>query len=79
VFRPVRTGLHILETVRQRSGDHFQWTEGPHGFFVDLLLGSPIPRQALDAGVSAADIIAEWTDDERNFEQRRQPFLLYPS
>lgn len=78
-FRPVRTGLHLLETVRQHSGDHFSWTEGPHGFFGDLLLGNSVPRQALDAGVSAADIIAEWTEDERSFEQRRQPFLLYPS
>lgn len=77
-FRPVTTGVHLLATVREHSGERFQWIEGPQGFFADLLLGTSITRIALDTGTAANEIVAGWHDDELAWSERRQPFLLYP-
>jgi uncharacterized protein YbbC (DUF1343 family) len=77
VFRPVATGVHVLEWMRRQSGDDFRWVEGAQGFFVDLLLGGSVPRLKLDTGGTATGIIAEWAEDERAFRERRKPFLLY--
>jgi len=43
----------------------------------DLVNGSDHPRQSLQAGKTAAEIVASWKPDEEAFRLRRQKYLLY--
>lgn len=64
-FRPVRTGLAVLATMREMSGTRFAWRTETYEFVsdrpaIDLLFGSDRERLALDAGVPWREIAAEW-------------------
>jgi len=79
-LRPVETGVHLLATIKRLYPGDFRWLptswEGqpPH---VDLLAGTDRLRQALDAGVPVADIIAEWQPGLAAFLPEREAALLY--
>ncbi len=76
--QPVALGVHLLHAVRALDPAAFTWRGGEEGgHFVDLLLGSDRPRQALDAGADADDVLAGWEEDAAAFAARRQPILLY--
>lgn len=78
VVRPAAFGLHLLAVVRQLAPDQFSWIRGENGTpFIDLLLGSADPRQALDGGTNAEQLIDQWKAAHQEFTARRQPFLLY--
>ena len=47
--------------------------------FFDKLAGSDSLRLALESGLSAAEIEAEWRTAISEFKQQRQPYLLYPN
>ena len=84
VFQPVRTSLMMLAVMRELSGAHFKWRTETYEFVsdpiaIDLLFGSDRERLALEAGVPWRDIAAAWVAEEREFEQRREPFLIYPA
>ncbi|MGH2353958.1 MAG: exo-beta-N-acetylmuramidase NamZ family protein [Chloroflexota bacterium] len=80
VFRPVATGIHVIETARRLWPSEFGWRlpapgaarSVPH---VDRLYGSAALRERLDAGDDAETIIASW--DTNHFEALRQRVLLY--
>ncbi len=81
-FRPVRTGLFVLATLRDLCGPHFDWRREPYEFVsdrlaIDLLFGSPRERLALEAGESPQSIAQLWEEGEAAFRHRRQPYLLY--
>lgn len=44
----------------------------------DKVNGTDATRQALEAGKSAAEIIASWSAGEEAFRAQRRPYLLYP-
>jgi uncharacterized protein YbbC (DUF1343 family) len=76
-LRPVELGIELLHSLL-RLPRAFAWHQGAGGkFFVDLLLGSDLPRRALVEGAAVADVIAGWDEQRRAFEARRRPFLLY--
>ena len=82
-FQPVRTGLAVLAVLREFSGGHFRWRTETYEFVsnpmaIDLLFGSDRERLALEAGQSWRDLAAAWTVEEKEFRERREPFLLYP-
>jgi uncharacterized protein YbbC (DUF1343 family) len=71
-------GMHLLEAQRTLHPDDFEWRQNvPGKYFIDLLLGSDQPRLRLDAGEIVDQILFDWEEDVRAFEDRRQPFLLY--
>jgi uncharacterized protein YbbC (DUF1343 family) len=72
-FEPVRTAIHMLETVKRVSGDKFQWRAGS----IDRLSGTPSLRLALDAGTSAEDIVKGWSKDLQTFAKVRAKYLRY--
>lgn len=81
-LRPVRMGLLIIATLKATFPSHFAWAsypraDGTHQFHFDRLIGSARVREALDAGVSAEEIIAGWTAVEEEFRYRRRAYLLY--
>jgi uncharacterized protein YbbC (DUF1343 family) len=78
-FLPVRTGLHALQAVRRAGADAFAWRtnrDGIHNF--DKLAGTDRLRQRLDAEADVDDLLAEWSRERQDFEERRRDYLQYP-
>lgn len=74
VFEPVRTALHLLGEIRKRHGDVFDW--GPDER-VNRKMGSRRVRQQLEAGTPVEDMLVEWAQTRKPFEQVRNAHLLY--
>ena len=70
-YRPVRTALILIDTIKRRQPAQFAW--GPS---IDRLTGSDKVRKAIDAG-TLAPLLEEWDRDAAAFVRDRQPFLLY--
>jgi uncharacterized protein YbbC (DUF1343 family) len=82
-FRPYRTGVELLDTVRRLDPEAFAWRHEPYEFVtdrpaIDLLAGGPECREAIEQGSGLADWIAGWPEDERAFREERREVLLYP-
>jgi uncharacterized protein YbbC (DUF1343 family) len=77
VFRPVATGVHLLEAVRSQALAAGQGDVIDRPEVLDLLAGTDRLRTGLEAGTPAADIVAGWTGELAAFEQIRQSYLLY--
>jgi uncharacterized protein YbbC (DUF1343 family) len=79
-FRPVATGLHLLDAVRTLFPDKFEWLppyrEGGRPF-IDLLAGSALVRTALGEPHGLERILRAWERDEAQWRELRRPFLLY--
>jgi uncharacterized protein YbbC (DUF1343 family) len=82
-FRPYRTGVALLAAARAQVGAKLRWRTEPYEFVekpiaIDLLAGGDAVRLGIDAGRAPAEIAADWLPFEREFAERRAPFLLYP-
>ncbi len=78
-FAGVRTGLHLLAVLRQLYPEQMHWAASKDGgYFVDLLLGTDQPRQAIDRGEDVDGIVASWNSGTETFEAQRRSVLLYP-
>jgi uncharacterized protein YbbC (DUF1343 family) len=81
-FRPYLTGVAFLREIRMRWPEHFAWRTKAYEFVddiaaIDLLTGSALVRQGIDAGVPLADVAATWAAAETAFRDQRGPWLLY--
>jgi uncharacterized protein YbbC (DUF1343 family) len=79
-FRPVTSGLYILATVRALYPEEFAYVEsGENGGrrHIDLLIGSARVRQALDAGVSVTNLVADWAGALNGFADTSRGYHLY--
>jgi uncharacterized protein YbbC (DUF1343 family) len=81
-FRPVATGVALLETFRREAPDRFAWKQPPYEYEherlpIDLLSGSDVLRREIEAGTSADDIAAAWEPEVRGFLPIREKYLLY--
>ncbi len=81
-FRPVVTGVAIIEELRKANPAAFAWRPPPYEYEhrlmpIDILAGSSVMRTALEAGASARTIAEAWRDDEAAFLATRQPYLIY--
>jgi uncharacterized protein YbbC (DUF1343 family) len=81
-FRPVETGVALLEAFRAAGRERFAWREPPYEYEakkppIDILAGSSAVREAIEAGHSASEIARSWQESVRAFEKTRQRFLLY--
>lgn len=75
---PVALGVQLLDVVRNLGPEEFAWRQGENGrYFADLLFGSDRPRQIMDAGGRPDDVMNGWEQQQREFEERRAPYLLY--
>jgi uncharacterized protein YbbC (DUF1343 family) len=77
-FRPVATGVHLIETARRLWPGEFGWRapsrEGD-SLAIDRLYGSDALRRRIDGGEDAASIVASW--DTAPFEALRRDALRY--
>lgn len=77
-FRPVSTGVHIVQALQHLPGSEFSWQGGPAlGMSHGRLYGSTELRDMLDSGARAEEIIATWQPDLDAFVERAKAFYLY--
>jgi uncharacterized protein YbbC (DUF1343 family) len=81
-FRPVATGVAVLEALRGADPSRFAWRPPPYEYEttkmpIDILYGSSELRETLDAERPAADLAAAWPRDLESFGPLRTEVLLY--
>lgn len=72
VFEPVRTGVHMLQTLVQLYPDKVEMTD-----YVDQLMASPGLRERIRTE-NADDIVKSWDEGRAKFLELRKKHLLYP-
>jgi uncharacterized protein YbbC (DUF1343 family) len=82
VFRPVRTGVALIDMFRRQDPEKFAWRDPPYEYEhdklpIDILAGSDTLRRQIESEVPLDDIFATWRADEQAFRELRKPFLLY--
>ncbi len=76
-FEAVRTGLAVLATIRSLHRDDFQWVREGERYWLDELLGTDRPRQAIEAGVSVEEMLDREQAALAQFHRLRAAHLLY--
>lgn len=77
-FKPVTTGVFILAALQAIGGADRLWaTPGTRPEFFDQLFGTPMVREALQAGASGKAVAALWQEGTREFAADRQQSLIY--
>jgi uncharacterized protein YbbC (DUF1343 family) len=81
-FRPVETGVALVDAFRAANPRAFAWREPPYEYEhtlapIDILYGSSALREGLERGTTAADLAASWMPDVERFLDVREKFLLY--
>ncbi|MDP2872305.1 MAG: N-acetylmuramic acid 6-phosphate etherase [Bacillota bacterium] len=80
---PVAFGIALLALLRRTGGGRFAWrgAAGAEGqgdrCWLDVLMGGPETRAALDDGVPWADIADSWHAQEERHRERSAGSLLY--
>ena len=81
-FRPVETAVALLEAFRNEGSGQFTWKDPPYEYEYernpfDVLAGSPLLREQIEAGVAASEIARSWEQPVSEFAKLRAQFLLY--
>ena len=77
-FEAVRTGLHVIATIRELYPERFEWVESRGGgYWIDQLLGTDRLRLGIDAGVSVDTLLERERAELERFRERTSPLLLY--
>jgi uncharacterized protein YbbC (DUF1343 family) len=76
-LRPVELGAHLLDVVRQLHPEQFEWVKGSTRHWIDLLTGSSLLREAINAGAPIEPVLATWREEAEAFRAEAAPFLLY--
>jgi uncharacterized protein YbbC (DUF1343 family) len=81
-FRPVETGVALIEAFREAGPSQFAWREPPYEYEyrlppIDILFGSSVLRDSLAAGRNARTIADSWRAAVDAFLDVRREFLLY--
>lgn len=82
VFRPVETGVALLQAFQRASRESFAWREPPYEYEyrlapIDILAGSSDLRERLDRNDDARAIARDWQPAVEGFLDTRAQFLLY--
>jgi uncharacterized protein YbbC (DUF1343 family) len=82
IYRPVATGVALLEEFRRQGPKNFGWKQPPYEYeherlAIDLLSGSDRLRHDLEAVRPAAEIAMGWQEDVQKFLPIREKYLLY--
>jgi uncharacterized protein YbbC (DUF1343 family) len=81
-FQPVLVGVALIAMFHEIDPARFAWRQPPYEYEhdkvpIDILAGSAVLRQQIEAGVGAIEIARSWRGDEDKFRKLREPFLLY--
>jgi uncharacterized protein YbbC (DUF1343 family) len=82
ILRPVRAGLAVIAAALGVAPGEFAWRRERYEFVsdrlaIDLLVGGPAIRLALEAGAGLEELTADFAEAERAFAERARPSLLY--
>jgi uncharacterized protein YbbC (DUF1343 family) len=82
VFRPVESGVALLEAFVDAGPGQFEWREPPYEYEatkapIDILYGSPHLREGLSMGRTTNDLVQPWPDEVADFLTLREQYLLY--
>ncbi|MEK7830122.1 MAG: DUF1343 domain-containing protein, partial [Acidobacteriota bacterium] len=81
-FKPVITGIAVIKAMHDLYPDGFKWQTPPYEYVYDrmpfdVIAGTTKLREQIEGGVSLEDIAASWQAGEKDFAERRRPYLLY--
>jgi uncharacterized protein YbbC (DUF1343 family) len=81
-FRPVRTGVAVLQAVHHTYPRDFAWKRPPYEYEeirmpIDILAGTDRLRKDIESWKGLADMEAWWKKETRAFEKTRKNYLLY--
>jgi uncharacterized protein YbbC (DUF1343 family) len=81
-FRPVATGVAVIEAFKRASAGQFEWRPPPYEYEytkppIDVLYGSAKLREGLDAGTPAPELVRAWEPGVQSFLPIREKALLY--
>ena len=81
-FRPYRTSLALLQAIMLLYPDRFQYKQPPYEYEfdrlpMDLILGDPALRKALEQGENIEDLENGWQKELADFEKMRRKIFLY--
>jgi uncharacterized protein YbbC (DUF1343 family) len=82
VYRPLRTGIALLEAARRLWPEEFAWRPPPYEYelsrpAIDILAGSSRLREQIESDAALDAIEASWENPLRDFLAVRRRFLLY--
>jgi uncharacterized protein YbbC (DUF1343 family) len=82
VYAPYRASLALFQAVFLLYGDQFSYKEPPYEYEyeklpMDLILGDPILRERIEAGVPIGELEQQWQPELEEFMDMRKPYLLY--
>ena len=81
-FKPVLTGMAIIDELRAADPSSFQWKSPPYEYEhdkmpIDVIAGSKSFREAIDAGERAEQIAARWAPSVAAFRELQRQYHLY--
>ncbi len=81
-FKPVITGIALIKAFHDLYPNDFQWQSPPYEYVYDrlpfdVIAGTTRLREQIEGRVSIEEIAASWEAGEKDFAERRQPYLLY--
>jgi uncharacterized protein YbbC (DUF1343 family) len=81
-FKPVLTGVALAAMFHKTNPTKFAWRQPPYEYEhdkmpIDILAGSAVLREQIEAGEPASKIALGWKDDDAAFRRLRQEYLLY--
>ena len=81
-YKPYRTSLALLRSIRYLYGDRFQWKPPPYEYEyerlpIDLIIGDTNIRRQIEAFEAIETIETSWQPDLTAFKERSREFYLY--
>ena len=81
-FRPYRTSLALFQAIRCLYPDQFAYKPPPYEYEferlpMDLIIGDRSVREALENGVTIAELEQGWQGELDEYRERRRAVLLY--
>jgi uncharacterized protein YbbC (DUF1343 family) len=81
-FRPCAVAAALLLELWRADPERFAWRQPPYEYEhdklpFDILSGSNVLREQIEAQVPLPDITTGWANDLEEFRRVRQSFLLY--
>jgi len=77
LFKPVETGLAMIDIAREEGKDNFKWLEPcrkEERYFIDLLSGSD---QLRAGAIGRAELYDIWANETEQFLPVREKYLIY--
>ncbi|HMV46803.1 MAG TPA: DUF1343 domain-containing protein [Blastocatellia bacterium] len=81
-LKPVITGIAVIKAMHDLYPGGFKWQQPPYEYIYDrlpfdVIAGTVRLREQIEGGASIEEIAVSWRSGEKDFVERRAPYLLY--